>query len=107
MNEKNQNQPASDSAYGTHRLASESRTSGGRTSGILRVVCGPSADAGHRTRAAAIATSAADIGAYFVLSQGRAAARPPTISVRVHRISPAPTIRVKASATASAAGISG
>ena len=51
---------------------------------------------------------AADIGAYFVLNHGSVDVTSPTPSHRIHdRSLPAPTVRVNATATASAAGISG
>src|SRR5262245_57617516 len=56
----------------------------------------------------AVATIAADIGAYFVLSQGSAAAQSPTINQDAAAARPeAPMIRANAIATASVAGISG
>src|SRR5262245_25753292 len=68
----------------------------------------PLTPAGHRTRASATSTSAADIGAYFVLSHGNVAAQIPTTSHdRIVDDPRRPVACVKARTTASAAGISG
>ena len=97
----------SDSPYGTTIASAGARTR--RISSAARKASRTLlTPAGHAMRASATMTSAADIGAYFVLSHGKAATLIPTVTHdRIVDVPRRPVASVNARTTASAAGISG